>query len=194
MIPSPRPLKRRVSTRLLFMAYTQSQIIQKVAQYAAQYGIDPDVGTEQIRTESGFNPRAYNAGTGASGLGQFIPGTWAQYGRGGDPFDVDANLDAWGRLMRDLLSQFGGDYAKALIAYHSGPGAVGGVLRNPSGNPKSTAYYQGILARAGRSTATAIPTNGTDASQPFNDAPDEGSGLFLPIAIGAVLLLLLFSD
>lgn len=178
------------------MAYTREQIIQKVASYASMYGIDPNIGIEQIRTESGFNPRAYNSGTGASGLGQFIPGTWAQYGHG-DPFDVDANLDAWGRLMRDLLNQFGGDYAKALIAYHSGPGAVGGVLRNPSGNPKSTAYYQGILSRAGHS-ASAIPTNVSDASQPFDDTfypgASDGSGLFLPIAIGAFLFILLLSD
>lgn len=176
------------------MAYTREQIIQRVADYAATYGIDQAIGLEQIRTESGFNPRAYNAGTGASGLGQFIPGTWRQYGHG-DPFDVDANLDAWGRLMRDLLAQFGGDYARALIAYHSGTGAVAGVLRNPAGNPKSTAYYQGILSRAGRSSASAIPTNDADASQPYDDdgAPD-GSGLFLPIVIGAVLLLFLTGD
>lgn len=176
------------------MAYTREQIIQRVADYAAMYGIDQAIGLEQIRTESGFNPRAYNSGTGASGLGQFIPGTWRQYGNGKDPFDVDANLDAWGRYLRDLLNQFGQDYNKALIAYFAGPGSVAGVLRNPSGNPKSAAYYQGILARAGRTSAAAIPTNGADASQPFNDAPDEGSGLFLPIAIGAVLLLFLLSD
>lgn len=173
------------------MAYTREQIIQRVADYAAMYGIDQSIGVEQIRTESGFNPRAYNSGTGASGLGQFIPGTWQQYGHG-DPFDVDANLDAWGRLMRDLLAQFGGDYAKALIGYHSGPGAVPGVLRNPAGNPKSTAYYQGILARAGAS-ASAIPTNDTDASQPSYDAPDDGSGLILPLTIGALILILILT-
>lgn len=180
------------------MAYTREQIIQRVASYAAMYGIDQGIGIEQIRTESGFNPRAYNSGTRASGLGQFIPGTWAQYGRGADPFDVDANLDAWGRLMRDLLNQFGGDYAKALIAYHSGPGAVGGVLRNPSGNPKSTAYYQGILSRAGySSSASAIPTNVSDANQPFDDTfydgTSDGSGLFLPIAIGALFFILILT-
>ena len=179
------------------MAYTREQIIQRVAYYASLYGIDQTIALEQIRTESGFNPRAYNSGTGASGLGQFIPGTWKQYGNGKDPFDVDANLDAWGRLMRDLLNQFGYDYAKALIAYHSGPGAVGGVLRNPAGNPRSTAYYQGILSRAGRPSASAIPTNAPDASQPFDNTfygSPTGSGLILPIAISAVLLLLLFSD
>lgn len=161
---------------------TTDEIKQKVLYYASIYGIDGGVGLVQIQTESGFNPRAYNAGTGASGLGQFIPGTWAQYGRGGDPFDVDANLDAWGRYMRDLLNQFGGDYAKALIGYHSGAGAVAGVLRNPSGNPKSTAYYQGILAKAGALQPQAQP-----------DFPDNTqSGLFWPIAILGALAITLF--
>lgn len=161
---------------------TTDEIKQKVLYYASIYGIDGGVALAQIQTESGFNPRAYNAGTGASGLGQFIPGTWAQYGRRGDPFDVDANLDAWGRYMRDLLNQFGGDYAKALIGYHSGAGAVAGVLRNPSGNPKSTAYYQGILAKAGALQPQAQP-----------DFPDNTqSGLFWPVAIGIGALLFLF--
>lgn len=173
------------------MAYTRDQIIQRVIDYAAMYGIDQAIGLEQIRTESGFNPRAYNAGTGASGLGQFIPGTWKQYGHG-DPFDVDANLDAWGRYLRDLLNQFGQDYSKALIAYFAGPDSVAGVLRNPGGNPRSTAYYQGILARAGRTSASAIPTNAPDASQPYHE-PDDGSGLFLPIAIGALIFILILT-
>lgn len=176
------------------MAYTREQIIQRVTDYAAMYGIDQAIGLEQIRTESGFNPRAYNSGTGASGLGQFIPGTWKQYGNGQDPFDVDANLDAWGRYLRDLLNQFGQDYSKALIAYFAGPGSVAGVLRNPGGNPRSIAYYQGILSRAGRTSASAIPTNDSDASQPYTNGAPEGSDLFLPIAIGAVVLLFILSD
>lgn len=146
-------------------------IQQKVSEYAARYGINDAVAQAQIWTESRYNPRAYNSGTGASGLAQFIPATWAIYGRGADPFDPDANLDAWGRYLRDLLYQFGGDYQKALIAYFAGPGNVAGVLRNPAGNPKSIAYYQGILTRAGTvavSTGEAVDSPATvdDGTQP----------------------------
>ena len=147
-------------------------IQQKVSEYAARYGINDAVAQAQIWTESRYNPRAYNSGTGASGLAQFIPATWASYGRGGDPFDVDANLDAWGRYLRDLLNQFGGDYTRALIAYFAGPEQVEGVLRNPKGNPLSTDYYKGILTRAG----SAVPTGEVVSEKPANEkesADDE---------------------
>ncbi len=149
---------------------TRNEIIQRVQFYASKYGIDPAVGVEQIRTESGFNPAIRNS-IGAMGLGQFLPGTWEQYGQRRNPFDVEANLDAWGRFMRDLLRRFNGDHAKALIGYHAGPDAVAGVLRNPAGNPKTTAYYTGILQRAGNvlvsaSNAAALTTTPRPPSTP----------------------------
>ena len=54
------------------------------------------------RLESGFNPDAYNPASGASGVFQFIPSTWAALspaaGWGGaSVFDADANVGvaAW---------------------------------------------------------------------------------------------------
>lgn len=169
---------------------TRAEIIQRVRFYAQKYGIDPTVGVEQIRTESGFDPNA-QSDVGAKGLGQFMPDTWASYGKGRNVYDVEANLDAWGRLMRDLLKQFGGDYARALIAYHSGPGAVEGVLRNPKGNPKSTAYYKGILNAAGKaltsaSNLAAIAGNVAVTPPP----PNSPNNVFPVFAVLAVLLAL----
>lgn len=167
---------------------TRAEIIARVQFYAQMYGINPAIGVEQIRTESNFNPRARSEAN-AEGLGQFIPETWARYGKGRDPYDVEANLDAWGRLMRDLLKQFNGDYARALIAYHSGPGAVEGVLRNPAGNPRSTAYYKGILERAG--TAITSASNLAALAGNVNSTPPPNSSNKFFIAFAALALLAL---
>lgn len=164
-----------------------AQIQQKVSESAARYGISDAVAQAQIWTESRYNPRAYNSSTGASGLAQFIPATWASYGRGADPFDPDANLDAWGRYMRDLLNQFGGDYTRALIAYFAGPEQVEGVLRNPRGNPLSTDYYKGILTRAG---AGAVPTGeAVNGYETVDDGTQPDWASWLLIGGGALVAL-----
>jgi len=168
---------------------TRAEILQRVQFYAQMYGINPAIGVEQIRTESGFNPQARSE-VGAKGLGQFMPGTWATYGNGRNIYDVDANLDAWGRLMRDLLRQFNGDYARALIASHSGPGAVAGVLRNPTGNPKSTAYYKGILERAGAALTSASNLAAIAGNVNGTSPPPSSSNNFL-LAFAALALLAL---
>ncbi len=47
------------------------------------------------KCESGFNPNAYNAGSGASGVFQFLPSTWrgSPYASS-SPFDAEANVRA----------------------------------------------------------------------------------------------------
>ncbi|MFK4298139.1 surface antigen [Arthrobacter sp. GAS37] len=55
----------------------------------------------QIRQESGWNPTAVSQ-SGASGLTQFMPGTWTQWGTG-NPTDPHAAIAAQGRFMAHLL-------------------------------------------------------------------------------------------
>ena len=65
---------------------------------AANWGADPDQLLRVAYCESHFNPGAYNASSGASGLFQFLPSTWAAnsvragYG-GASPFDAVANAN-----------------------------------------------------------------------------------------------------
>lgn len=104
--------------------YSRDELIQRIRQVALANRIDPDIAVEQLRRESGnFNPiYVYGPGrspAGAQGLAQFMPGTWARYGRG-SPFDPDAALEAWAKYMRDLLERFGGRYDVALAGYNSG--------------------------------------------------------------------------
>nr|WP_227993575.1 transglycosylase SLT domain-containing protein [Pseudactinotalea sp. HY160] len=100
-------------------------------------GIPVDVLAAQIKAESNWDPTAVS-GAGARGIAQFMPGTWASYGHGADPFDGQAGIRAQGEYMRDLMKQVadlaGGDEQKqikyALASYNAGPGrvlAAGGI-------------------------------------------------------------------
>jgi hypothetical protein len=104
---------------------------------AQKYGLDPDIFFRQISQESGGRANAVSP-AGARGVGQFMPATAAGVAQrmGGGVTaeqimsDKAVGLDAAAYHMREMLDQYGGDYAKALAAYNAGPGAVakyGGV-------------------------------------------------------------------
>lgn len=95
---------------------------------AARHGIDPQVFTNLVRQESGFDPDA-GSPAGARGLCQLMPGTARTLGVS-DPRDPAQALEGGAKYLREQLDHFGGDYTKALAAYNAGPGAVqryGGV-------------------------------------------------------------------
>lgn len=132
---------------------------QRTIEVANQYDIDPAVAVAQIGAESSFNPAA-SSGV-AHGLAQFTPATWASYGRGGDMYNGEDSLQAWGRYMRYLLDRFNGDYRLALAGYHAGEGDAAAALRNPAGNPKTNAYVNKIMSQAGRGVSFS-PGNESD--------------------------------
>jgi hypothetical protein len=95
---------------------------------ARRHGIDPQVFTNLVRQESGFDPDA-GSPAGAQGLTQLMPGTARSLGVS-DVHDPAQALEGGAKYLRRQLDAFGGDYAKALAAYNAGPGAVqryGGV-------------------------------------------------------------------
>lgn len=94
---------------------------------AVAAGINADIAQAQIQAESNFNPAA-RSGVGAQGLAQFMPGTWAIYGQGGDPFNPDDAIPAYIAYLKKLLSDFGGRYDLALAGYNWGENR--NVLRN----------------------------------------------------------------
>jgi len=66
---------------------------------------------------------------GALGITQLMPATASRLGLA-DPFNIEGNVDAGARFLKENLDRFGGDTLLALAAYNAGPGAVqkyGGV-------------------------------------------------------------------
>ena len=100
--------------------------------------------------ESGFNPRATSP-TGAQGIAQFEPGTWKSQGIPGSPYDPNAALQGYVKLMGSLLNQYGGNVKNALAAYNAGPGNL----------PGGMGYANSILSNAGSAgqpSATRLPS------------------------------------
>ena len=78
---------------------------------AVRHGAHPDIFVKQIQQESGFNPKAFNAGSGATGVAQIIP----RWHPGVDPTDPIASLDYAAKWMADLRRIYG-SWARALAA------------------------------------------------------------------------------
>jgi hypothetical protein len=108
-----------------------------VAQAARATGMSPDVVAAQIDEESGFRPDAVSP-TGAEGIAQFEPGTWAAWGHG-SPFNPTDAFRAYAAYMGALLRQFHGSVRDALAAYNAGPGDLAAGY----------GYADTILANAG---------------------------------------------
>jgi hypothetical protein len=137
----------------------------------------------QLYDESRFDPKAVSP-TGAQGIAQFEPSTWAQYGKG-SPFDPAAAFPAYERFMTKLLHDEGGSVFKALEAYNAGEGNLSG----------GAAYASAILHQAGQSTGAQAtpPGNAVDAGlsvNPFSPITSAfGSDLkTLAVRLGWIIL------
>jgi hypothetical protein len=123
-----------------------------VSQAAAGTGLPAAVVAAQLNLESGFNPAAVSP-TGAEGIAQFEPGTYASEGGQGSEFTAANELQPYIRLMSALLKWSGGDMQKALAAYNAGQGNW----------QAGTGYANTILAKA-REPDTAKAGAGSGSS------------------------------
>ncbi|HET7700395.1 MAG TPA: G5 domain-containing protein [Candidatus Limnocylindria bacterium] len=95
VVQEPVTEVRRVGTR---PPPGPAEIVAIIRNAAAAWGADPDQLLRVAYCESRYNPDAYNASSGASGLFQFMPRTWAAnsvragYG-GASVFDPVANAN-----------------------------------------------------------------------------------------------------
>ena len=112
-----------------------------VVQTAKKYGIPEDVALKQIGLEQNFNPNAVSS-AGAIGIAQFKPATAKAYGLTEDQLtDPVASMEAYGKHMKELLTKYGGDIGKALLAYNQGEGK--------KGSPQLQAYDNGEFNKIG---------------------------------------------
>lgn len=142
-----------------------------MAAASAAKGVNPNIVLAQIDLESGGNPGATNAKSGAKGLSQFMPDTAKQYGV--DTSDPKSSIKGHAAYMADLLAKFSGDYTKALAAYNWGPGNLSGVIEKwgdawQDHLPAETkAYVVDVLAKSG-----SVAPN-PDAPPPVQPEPIE---------------------
>ncbi|MGC9478827.1 NlpC/P60 family protein [Streptomyces sp. WG4] len=123
----------------------------------------PALLAAQLYHESGFKTSRKEATSyaGAEGPAQFMPGTWATWGRDADgngetsPWDIGDAVMAQGRMMCSLLKQaaksgYPGDVrALALAGYNAGWGRVeqfGGVPPESFAKGQTYHYVRNILA------------------------------------------------
>ncbi|HEX6941057.1 MAG TPA: lytic transglycosylase domain-containing protein [Longimicrobiales bacterium] len=108
-------------------------------------GIDPELGFNLVRVESGFFSRAVSP-KGAVGLAQLMPKTAFELDPTlgySDLFDRETNLRLGFRYLRQLLQKYDGDLRLALLAYNRGPGTVD-KIRRQGGDP-SNGYARAVL-------------------------------------------------
>jgi soluble lytic murein transglycosylase-like protein len=105
--------------------------------------LEPDLIRGVIRQESADRPCAVSS-KGAMGLMQLMPATAVQFGVA-DAFDPKQNVTAGARLLKQLLTAYGGDVPLALGAFNAGPGKV-----SPTGGlpdyPETLDYVQKVLS------------------------------------------------
>lgn len=128
-------------------------IIQALQQASAQYHIPISVLASQLFIESGFRTDLTSP-VGASGIAQFMPGTWAQYGKGKNVRDATAAIDAQARYMQ-YIHNYLGQYAQklglsvdsmslwkfSLAGYNAGEGTASSYLRKLKALGKQSITY-----------------------------------------------------
>ena len=132
---------------------------QIIRDAAARYGVDPEYALRTAQIESSLNPAAHNA-SGAAGLYQFIPSTWAMYGRG-NPNDPAASADAAMRFARDNSRRFQRVFGRAPTAgemylmHQQGAEGATKLLQNPNAPAAELVGPQAVAQNGGRPGMTA---------------------------------------
>jgi hypothetical protein len=105
-----------------------------------------------MQIESGGNPNAYNASSGATGAYQIIPRYGADPGYGVAPIDLAGIKDptrarAWARDYLSAMYRKFGTPQLAAAAYNAGPGTIENVLAGSASMPAETQGYIGKAFR-----------------------------------------------
>jgi soluble lytic murein transglycosylase-like protein len=115
-----------------------------VRQYAAHYGVPPELIAALIDVESRWNPQAVS-NKGAMGLMQLMPPTARRFGAY-SPFDVEQNIAAGTRYVTALMWEFHGDLRLVAAAYYAGDRDIAKKQLSYS-NPDVVAYVQAVRER-----------------------------------------------
>jgi soluble lytic murein transglycosylase-like protein len=122
-----------------------ADLAEDIYDIALSEGIDPALGFQLVKIESGFKGSARSP-MDAYGYTQLQLPTARYY----DPdvtvkdlFERETNLRIGFRFLRDLLEQFDHDMELALVAYNRGPGKVAGILAR--GGDPANGYAEAVM-------------------------------------------------
>jgi membrane-bound lytic murein transglycosylase D len=115
---------RATLTRSLERAGRYREMIERIFR---EEGIPPELIYQAV-AESGFQPKAVNAHSGAGGMWQFMPATGAHYGLTrnayvDERFDPEKATRAYAKYMKAIYDQLG-DWYLVMAGYDWGEGAV----------------------------------------------------------------------
>lgn len=122
-----------------------ADLSEAIYDIALSEGIDPSLGYQLVKIESGFKAKAKST-MGAYGYTQLQVATAKFYQSGvtqRDLYDRDTNLRLGFRFLNDLLGKFHYDVHLALLAYNRGPARVNQILAR-GGNP-ANGYSDAVL-------------------------------------------------
>jgi soluble lytic murein transglycosylase-like protein len=125
-------------------ALPEPQLTPLIEAAAKREDLEADLIRAVVQKESASRPCAVSP-KGAQGLMQIMPQTATQLSLE-DPFDPRQNIDAGAKLLKQLLSKYGGDLSLALGAYNAGPGRVDKEGAVPQ-NPETQNYVSEILKK-----------------------------------------------
>ncbi|AXU73976.1 TPA: lytic transglycosylase domain-containing protein [Clostridioides difficile] len=131
----------------------KSRIENAVEQASKKYNVDENLIKAIIKVESDFNPNTVSS-AGAKGLMQLMPENCKDLGVA-DPFNIEQNIDAGTRHIKEYIDMFGGSIEMGLMAYNGGPGrmrsrgveSISDLYKMPKETqnyiPKVMKYYRG---------------------------------------------------
>ncbi len=100
----------------------KSRIENAVEQASKKYNVDANLIKAIIKVESDFNPNTVSS-AGAKGLMQLMPENCRDLGVT-NPFNIEQNIDAGTRHIKEYIDMFGGSIEMGLMAYNGGPGRM----------------------------------------------------------------------
>lgn len=104
------------------VAKANDEVEAAIAEAAKQYNISADIIRAVAWKESRYNPKAVSS-AGAQGIMQIMPETGKGLGLE-DPFNIQQNIMAGAKYLRQMMDRYGNDLQLALAAYNAGPGNV----------------------------------------------------------------------
>ena len=148
-----------------------------VVENAAQkYGIPPHVLAGLIEQESGWDPQAYNSGSGATGIAQIVP-KWHPEANPGVNAADDIMYAA--KYLRELMTNYGFDLETAIYAYNAGPNTV--LKYGKGASRENRNYYPGVMEKSERYRRRSYGPVRPKYEQLVQDSPYNSPDLLSPV-------------